>query len=351
MWLAGLLWGIACLFKYQAGINLFVMAAYLLIARPILVDRRIRWREFLSFFAGGAIIGALFAIYLVSIGVWDDFVSWSIAGSGAYISTGAKLINFWKSLGVRGGLFIASSLALWILAIIGAVRLFKRHGTDKHTPEQYLILIWFLLSIIAICTGGKFYGHYFIQLLPPMCIIAGGVAARLRRMLPVVIIAGLLIPAAGFFAARLYSDRIYAALGEENPDRYRPIAEYVKGRTADDDTIFVWGFATPVYFFAGRLGASRFLWCDWLTGRAPGTPQAKDPDFDTTAFIAEGSWEIFFADMERNRPAYFVDTSPGDHHDYGKYPVRKFLELKEFLRKNYRLEESIEGADIYRRVR
>jgi len=350
MLVAGLLWGAACLFKYQAGINLFVVAGYLMIARPLMLrGSGVRWKETLVFLGGGAAVGGLFALYLLSIGVWDDFVFWSFRGSAAYIEAGARLIGFWKNLGVRGGLFVASSLLVWILAGISVARFVR--GRSKFSAAEYLVPIWLALSLVAVCTGGKFYGHYFIQLLPPLCIMAGLAAARLRRGWLVAVAAGMIIPAAGFFGARLYAGKIYDALGEEDPNSYRPIAERVEAITEEGDTIFVWGFATPVYYFSDRLGASRFLWCDWLTGRAPGTPQAKDPEFDTTEFITAGSWEMLFEDFEINEPAVIVDTSPGDHHDYGKYPIDSYPKLRDYLKSHYRLVERVDGADIYERLR
>jgi len=36
-----------------------------------------------------------------------------------------------------------------------------------------VILIWFVVTIPSVFTGGRFYGHYFIQILLPLCTIAG----------------------------------------------------------------------------------------------------------------------------------------------------------------------------------
>lgn len=365
MWLAGVLWGAACLFKYQAGINLVLMATYLLLARPLIARsfREIRIKEFFSFTFGGALVAVVFALYLKWAGAFDDFLFWSVRGSFAYIGAGQELGRFWTKLGVRGGAFVASSFLIWLLAIWQAARTI---GSLK-TPEgrghrsEHLILLWLLFSFVPVMTGGKFYGHYFIQLLPALCILASGPTASflegfkcskarfMRRIAFALIIAGIVVPSAGFFGARLAADRIYSATGEENPKQYIPIADYIRKNSSEDDTIFVWGFATPIYFFSNRLGASRFLWCDWLTGRAPGTDAAKDPDFDSSEYITPGSWDLFFEDMERNKPLYFVDTSPGDHHDYGKYPMSKYPELTKFVGDNYILEKSVAGADVYRR--
>jgi 4-amino-4-deoxy-L-arabinose transferase-like glycosyltransferase len=365
MWLSGVLWATACLFKYQAGINLVVMALYLLVVRPLIAKsaRETRVREFLSFVFGGAIVAIAYVLYLQSIGVWDDFIRWSVEGSMAYIGAGTELGHFWRKLGIRGGAFVASSFLIWFLAVWQSVRILNNlntpAGRERHAEQ--LVFVWLILSFVPVVTGGKFYGHYFIQLLPALCILASGTVARFlerfdwssagagRRAACILLILGIVVPSTGFFAARLAADRIYASIGEENPKQYIPIADYIRKNSSEDDTIFVWGFATPIYFFSNRLGASRFLWCDWLTGRAPGTDAAKDPNFDTSIFITPGSWGYFFEDMRRNRPLYFVDTSPGNHHDYGKYPIDKFPPLRRFLEKNYSLEAKVAGADVYRR--
>jgi 4-amino-4-deoxy-L-arabinose transferase-like glycosyltransferase len=366
--ISGFLWGTACLFKYQAGINLFVAALYLLFFKPLYLEKSLRKTgvlPFLIFTAGGAIAALIFVSYLVAAGAWDAFVFWSLKGSMAYVEAASSLTSFWMNLAVRGGAIAASAFVLWYFGIWQSghliTRFFKSSRTNAVKCEEYLVLIWFLLSIIPVCTGGKFYGHYFLQLYPALSILAAGSAMRffswldspgkirLKQMAYSLFIAGLLVPSIGFFGARLYADKIYSAIGEENPKNYIPIAKYIKTNTNENDRIFVWGFATPIYIYSNRLGASRFLWCDWLTGRVSGTPSARDEFFDTTPYITKGSWQLFFQDMNKNKPLYFIDTSPGNYHDYGKYPITKYPDLMDFLETYYHFETSVNGANIYRR--
>lgn len=53
-------------------------------------------------------------------------------------------------------------------------------------------------------------------------------------------------------------------------------------------------------------------------------------------------------DLHRNRPELIVDTSPGDYHYFGRYPIKDFPILYDFVEKNCRLENSIARVDIYR---
>ncbi|MBT3182650.1 MAG: hypothetical protein HN337_09125 [Deltaproteobacteria bacterium] len=362
---AGMFFGIACLFKYQAGINLILVGIYFLFLAPHYLKEsgyRQRFRPFLIFIIGGTLVGFIFFLYLKYLGIWDAFFFWSILGSNAYIEAGITTSDFFSRLLVRGGSFMASTLLLWVFGIREVVILSRRLFKDEQSgrrPEPYLIMLWFLTSLIPVATGGRFFGHYFIQLLPSLSILAAmGISFMMdkpllssisKKRLYAIVLVGMLFPAAGFTTARIYADKIYAKVNEDNPNSYRPLGEYIKERTEKHDTIFVWGFATPVYFFANRPAASRFLWCDWLTGRIAGSPTAKDDLFDTTKYATPGSWDMFFADLKENKPVYFVDTSPGNYHDYGKYPVSGYPKLMAYLNDNYTLESTYKGADFYRR--
>lgn len=364
LFVSGLLWGVACLFKYQAGINLVVAGGYLLVVRPLFFRsfREIRVLEFLLFLVGGMAVGGLFALYLHVAGAWEAFAFWSLEGSAAYVEKAAGHTSLLAALPVRGGSLVASTFLIWYFGFRRAgraVRLaFAQASERRPRPGELFVVLWLLLSVIPTLTGGKLYGHYFYQMFPQLCVLAGiwtigffAWAGEGRRRFAVILFAvAITLPAAGFTAARLAADRIYAAIGEENPKDYIRVGEYLRGHTAPGEPIFVWGFGTTIYFYAERPAVSRFLWCDWLTGRISGTPSAKDPVFDTTAFITPGSWAMLFADLERTPPAYIVDTSPGNYHDYGKYPIAKYPELAAYLKAHYRLETTIDKIDIYRRV-
>jgi len=363
--LAGALLGIACCFKYQAGITLCSIGIYYILL-PLIFKHTISYKkrvlDFLVYISGMALVGAIFILHLFYLGVLDDFYFWSFQGSLAYITAGNNFTDFPYNILIRGSSFILSTFLIWYLGISYSLKLiFKLFKTDKQAMPVYLIFIWFILNIIPICVGGRFFGHYFIQILPPLVILAAARSEMFfdwlnsskislkHKIAYSLFILSLTLPAAGFFGARLLDDTIYKFVKEENPADYKPIAEYIKNNSDPSDKIFVWGFATPIYFYSDRDSASRFLWCDWLTGRIAGSPTAQDPIFETSAFITPSSWEKFFEDLETNKPIFFIDTSPGNYHDYGKYPVSKYSALKKYLLENYTLVKEDFGASFYKR--
>src|SRR3990167_7516248 len=115
--LAGFCVGVAFLLKYQAGIQLLIFLLYLLFSLKLkkeeITTAVIRG---LVLFGGFALpVGIIFGI-LWRIGVWPDFVRWSLLGSIKYIQAGAETIPFFKNLALRGGAFILSTALIWVLA-------------------------------------------------------------------------------------------------------------------------------------------------------------------------------------------------------------------------------------------
>jgi 4-amino-4-deoxy-L-arabinose transferase-like glycosyltransferase len=83
---------------------------------------------------------------------------------------------------------------LWVV-----LQLITRRGTGR--IEMLVLLFWAVTASIGVASGGLYFSHYFIQLLPVLCIATGlmaGQAAAWWRPLPrtalLVLIAAGLIP-------------------------------------------------------------------------------------------------------------------------------------------------------------
>jgi hypothetical protein len=135
--------------------------------------------------------------------------------------------------------------------------------------------------------------------------------------------------------------------GEIRPD-FRPATEYIKKHTDPQDEIFVWGWFTPIYVYSERAPSTRFVFTSMHTGYRKGNdPDEKDRADLAWLFVPE-AWPMLEADLNGDPPELIVDTSPGDYHDFGRYPLMDFPILRSFVDKNCRLEKSIAGTDIYR---
>jgi hypothetical protein len=126
-------------------------------------------------------------------------------------------------------------------------------------------------------------------------------------------------------------------------------AEFIRRTTPANEKIFVWGYYPEFYLFAERAPASRFVYASFLTGLVPWTNTA--PDRDTTYAIVPGAMDTLLAELESQRPTYFVDTSVGPNRFWQKYPLAKFPALHAFVQAHYLLADPGQfrgqGFDLY----
>jgi 4-amino-4-deoxy-L-arabinose transferase-like glycosyltransferase len=104
------------------------------------------------------------------------------------VSGNSFLSAFWGQAVVYPALYAA---LLWLLA-----RLARARGAGR--AEIVLLMVWTVTASIGVASGGLYFSHYFIQILPVLCIVLGvtvGQAAALLKAAPKAAI--LILAAAG----------------------------------------------------------------------------------------------------------------------------------------------------------
>ena len=169
--LAGVLVGVATLTR-QTWIIGVVPAAY---AAWWSSGRR---AERVAFVLAGAAATIVAVALVVPFGA---FWHWTFAGDGSVLALGES-----QNVGERGGL----ALELFVLANVASLWLLIRRGRRREDLDLWL---WLATGLVAFAAGWRFFGHYWLQVLPPLCVLAGlGAAAcrpATRRMLVVVVAA------------------------------------------------------------------------------------------------------------------------------------------------------------------
>jgi hypothetical protein len=97
------------------------------------------------------------------------------------------------------------------------------------------------------------------------------------------------------------------------------------------------------------MGA-RFSSSNFVTGESPGTP-TETGRWNADANQSPARWEMLFADLERRRPALFVDAAAAGWDGYGRYPLARYPRLRAYVDQNYRPVDVREGVVLYRRLR
>lgn len=238
--------------------------------------------------------------------------------------------------------FVGACLPL----IIGAISA----GQDKRriwagrTAERTALLGLLGASAIGAAAGARFYPHYYVQLIPPLALLAAPYYARLWSgavkpphwlLRPKVTYAWLALMVMAF----TITDWIGLAA------RRLPYeaGQYLFEHSAADDRIFVWGQTSKIYLDAHRRPASRYIATFPLTGYIFG---GRLPGVDTRNRILPGSWEKLQQDFAEHPPAYILDnySEPG-----ALYPVEQFPILANLLTEHYRPVARTKEGVIYRR--
>lgn len=336
VFVSGLLAGCAALFKYQGIAVLPVLA--LALVRPGMRGRAVllRW---MALGAGAALPG---------IAWWAEASAFGDAGESAfwllfnfrYTAAGVSSPDLLVRTVLRVGFVVAPAAALYVWGARGAW-----HGIRHRDRPVLVILGWTVVAAGAVAMGGRWFGHYFHQLTAPLAVLLGVAlaAGHPRRWLAIT----TAIPVAGFWLVAWFTPQVMQAIGDPVPD-YAPIVAALDARAPRTATVCVWGNAPLLVDQLGRPLGCRFVSTHFLTGASPATPAQRDPRL-ADANIIPGMWDRFVADLDRRRPDFIVDLSPGDVAHWGPFPPHRYPALASRLSRAYVPVASVAGAVIHQR--
>ena len=192
------------------------------------------------------------------------------------------------------------------LALPAAFALMRLRGR-----QQWTLAAWLVISFAAVCLGFRFAPRYYLQLLPPMVILAarGLVIASLnrRRVVSIAVAVLLLIPLVRFgprYATLAYDN--LAAITPQWSDiararDSRQVANQILAAKLPGDTLFVWGYRPDIYVYTRLPFASRF----WDSQPLTGVP--ADRHLIISMPVYGGPAAANRQGLERSHPTWIVD--------------------------------------------
>jgi 4-amino-4-deoxy-L-arabinose transferase-like glycosyltransferase len=248
---------------------------------------------------------------------------------------------FWQKGIVRTLAFLAACLPLVIGAIMACRG--KSEIWAGRMPERAALLGLLGASAIGAAAGARFYPHYYVQLIPPLALLAAPYYARLwcRNIKPPY---WLLQPRVTYAWLALTVTTFLTIYWTGLAPLRAPTeaGQYLFAHSNPEDRIFVWGQNVKIYLHARRRPACRYITTFPLTGQIFG---GRVPGFDTRSRILPGAWSTLERDFARHPPAYIVDV---DADLTAQYPVKDFPILANLLEERYEpVARTAEGV-IYR---
>jgi len=365
---AGLLTGLATLFKQIGVLNLAFFALYEILATWNARGKRLEDSAWLmasirrvvarlSLIAVGFIsVLVAFILWLRSMGALRDFWRNGVVLNMFYIDS--EPFGLWIKFMVGRGLgYVFFNAVLWSLAgwaVWRSVR--KRERKDavdqtrsaKHARFDIAIALWCAVSLVAVIMSGRFYGHYFIPALPALSLLGARgwifLAETLRtpayrRRAQVALAVLSLLFLIGLF--RCHHRTAVLAYETVTGTRTRwssnwgmtkreqeaqVVAEFVSERVRAGEPLYIWGYAHDVFWRTRCRPASRYLTPYYIDGRfsdAEATVPSSGEEFrrEAAANLLE--------DLRRSKPRLILDVE-------GSFKALPYGELVAFIEENYR---------------
>ncbi len=349
---AGLLFGIAFTFKYNAAAYAAAGAAALWLWNRL--NRQAIVAMAMGFLLPVAALLAWFAAGHAVRALYDATITYNLRYSGQTYAGPAHAALYLVTFPVRH----ARVDALWLVGGAGCAVLLAaaRWGRDR-----LVAVAWVAAACVSIAiNGSRDLPQYFIQAGPALALAAAWAGSLLWTRRRVVNLTAAALVAVGVWrvndfpklADNTWHDALYAAgrtshadhlgrYGDRTTRKYSALAmaelaALLEQRSAANETVFVFGFSSGAYVEAHRTSASRFFWS---------RPVIAGFNADRPGYGVSGLLE----DLRRHQPAvvalqqrdWYPDVDDSAHFFMSSLP------LAGWLRASYEPVQGPAGFDVW----
>ncbi len=259
----------------QSGIFFFGFPALLLVLaywqhKPL--DGLQLLRRFGWLAAGAALPVAALLALLAALGAWDDFWFWNVKYVQVYAS-GLKQ-ELWKiAFKTNFGMLTNHFELYWILGAAGLAALLT---PALRVRDRVLLLALAVFSFAAVSPGRRFYGHYWLQFLPALALLMGGLfyhlekgtaalapRLNLRPLLALLAALVLALPIVRYSPVlfRGDPDRLLRSMFPGNPfPEDKALADLIAPKLQAGDEVAILGSEPQYYVYLNRESPSRHFY-------------------------------------------------------------------------------------------
>lgn len=299
-------------------------------------------------------------------GYFDEYVYATLTANSKYVA----MLNFsWSDLLSRFRKQALGNILLWLCLFWSPVYLFVfARGKFKQERNLIYLFLWFSCAFFAVLLSKRFYNHYFLQLLPPLCLISGYVIIKSVHLpqqksrdhnldeevrkpektvminpqkfsigfpsaLPNILLFLILIypfAQAGYNKLSKNLEFIhyrYIKKIDTWDDREALISKYLRQRIRSTDYIYVVNYEPIIYYLVPTKIPTKYAFSSHLTAMSQILPTDALQELDK--IIAKNPHYILLAEKDN------ISSEYRNH-------------LNQYLEKKYFLETTIQNVRLYR---
>ncbi len=364
LFIAGIFSVLAVLIRQNSILHFGALLIYLLFFSGCQIAAKRRIQGGLMMLAG-AIVGLLpIVFYYARINGLYELWYYSMVFPFQYASDLAIVRVLYKMLYSASG-FVSRTLPVTAFALVFLATKeskVRQNGFEDFNSKAF-IAIWFIFCALSVSLGGRFFGHYFIQVMPALCVLGGAGGAVLWEegknipafrvfivaVMALYLIVGLLIP--NMEAAKMiYDKETRTKFSLTDKELEKVVGKYIEENSAPDDKLFVWGFCSQIFWHSHRMPAAKDYLCVFATGYSPGAfdPQKGKSPRSNGVKDAE---RIMYDDLDKNSPKFIVDLSRvwNYQNTFKFYPISDYPLIDSFIKGRYHQVKKFDDVVVYER--
>jgi hypothetical protein len=267
---SGLLYGVAFTIK-QIALPIALFSFVCLVVHQWRSRRKL-FITAIVFFAGLLLPFALFTVWFSVQGGFKSYWAGFFVYNQSYATTLA-LVDIWNNLQQSMRFIFSLDPGTWLAAYLGILTLWLSPVKPYY---KFLIIAPLVGSLIAIATGGYFFPHYFVILLPYFSMAAGigGAAFGLHKakhlgkwFLTLLLIGSAII---GFrFSMMSNVEKLQVVYGSDLFSRALTVGRFLNSLADKNATVFIIGSEPEILFYANLHASNRIYYYYPLTQPSP----------------------------------------------------------------------------------
>ncbi len=258
----------------QTSFFLGLCAGIILLGRQVFEEPRNIKKAIMSTLIFGAAVIIPIAIDLFTVwkrGGWEDFNYWffDIRKEYSSVITFEQGIEYLK-MNFKG--MYENYKFIWVMSLLGALSIFL---TKAKWWIKLSVLGFYVLGFLTVMPGNHYYGHYFLQWVPTVCISAAAFIYTVEELLVSrfklksyarYIVLGVLLfftfsnlSALQKYYFKVNPTQLMRQVYGLNPfPESKVIADKLNTMMKPEDKLAVFGTEIQMYFYTNKISPSRF---------------------------------------------------------------------------------------------